>query len=131
VKRGHYTPAVAKEIFQTCLMEESRVINEIDAAHHQANNALKEKNLPHYFSFFHDKLRYKQANRKTIDKAQLSIDTQRYFTRVKDVTSSYQRNETEKQIVYFRTEINGRMPMPLFWLAFSVFHQVGTTPKLI
>jgi hypothetical protein len=72
-------------------MEEQSIIKAIDAAHYKANNALKEKNFSHYISFFHDNLCYEQANGKTTGKAQLSIDTQRYFSRVKNVESNYQR----------------------------------------
>jgi hypothetical protein len=72
-------------------MESNPIIAEIDLAHTAANFALKNKDFNSYINYFSNDLQYKQLNGKTIDKKQLSKDTQQYFSRIKNYTGKYQR----------------------------------------
>ena len=72
-------------------MDTNSTIAEIDNTHLAANLALKNKDFAAYIGHFSDDLKYKQLNGKTIDKRQLSNDTQRYFDRIKTYTGAYDR----------------------------------------
>ncbi len=74
-------------------MADSQLINEIDAIHTVANDALRQKDLHAYIAVFADKLACKQLNGKIIGKRQLIKDIKFYFTRIKNYKSEYERKD--------------------------------------
>jgi len=74
-------------------LAESQLINEIDAIHKVANDALRQKDLYAYITVFADKLAYKQLNGKIIGKRQLIKNIKVYFTRIKNYKSEYERKD--------------------------------------
>jgi hypothetical protein len=74
-------------------MDNEDLIKQIDGVHKSNNDALALKQLDRYMDCFSDNLQYKQLNGKIINKKRLIEDTQRYFDRIKNFSSRYERNE--------------------------------------
>ena len=72
-------------------MNNSELINEIDAAHKVSNNALKQRDFDNYISVFADRLAYQQLNGEIIGKKQLVSDIKNYFNRITSYSSEYKR----------------------------------------
>ena len=74
-------------------MTQTLAVKEIDKMHLSANTALKNKDIKGYLEIFSDDLRYTQANGKTIDKRTLAHDIDKYFTRIIQHNSRYERKK--------------------------------------
>src|SRR5688572_29411734 len=72
-------------------MEINPTIEEIDRAHASANLALKNKDFDAFIDHFSYNLKYKQLNGKTIDKRKVTTDTKKYFDRIQNYSSHYDR----------------------------------------
>ena len=66
-------------------------IQEIDAAHKAANNALGLKQFDNYISVFADNLEYKQLNGEIIGKQRLTKDIKNYFGRIRKSSGEFER----------------------------------------
>lgn len=82
---------------------EQKLIIEIDKAHKEANQALKNKDFTTYARAFSNNLRYKQLNGAIIGKEQLTKSIKTYFSRIQEFSSDYERKEfkviNEAQVV--------------------------------
>ncbi len=74
-------------------MDNYQILKEIDKMHHDANEALKQKQIDNYLKVFSDTLEYKQLNGKVIDKNKLCKDIVFYFDRIKALDTQFSRTE--------------------------------------
>jgi hypothetical protein len=81
-------------------MTTTEIIPEIDYEHTLSNRFLKNKDSFLYTAMFAENLEYTQQNGKTIGKKQITKDTQKYFDRIIEADSSYERIDSE-----FKNEI--------------------------
>jgi len=72
-------------------METDLMIDEIDSIHKKANLAFEHKDISAYMSQFDENLKYSNADATTLTKNELSLQTENYFKRIKDITTTYYR----------------------------------------
>lgn len=75
--------------------DSDRIAHELDAAHGEAKEHYRNKNIAAYMRVFTPDLKYRQANGKLIGKEQLARDLWSQLAQVEGVDSSYRRESLQ------------------------------------
>jgi len=86
-------------------METDLITAEIDTIHQKANLAFERKDIGIYMSQFDDSIQYTNANATVYDRKELVYQTEKYFKKTKEISTTYYRIKSSFENEIFTEKI--------------------------
>jgi len=86
-------------------MEIDLITAEIDTIHQKANLAFERKDIAVYMSQFADSIQYTNADATVYDRKELVYQTESYFKKTKEITTTYYRIKSSFENEVFTEKI--------------------------
>ncbi|MFW0714790.1 hypothetical protein [Pedobacter sp. N23S346] len=81
------------------------IITEIDTIHQKANSAFERKDIGIYMSQFDDGIHYTNADATVYDRKDLVYQTEKYFKKTKEISTTYYRIKSSFENEFFTEKI--------------------------